>query len=212
MTIKLTPLDLNYILVQIQMAEAGQVPVNPLLAFGLRQVAGTNNNIAPGQTNFGASGQVFPTLTDQMFQKAGSPRPASRRRHVLCADQRDRHRRRAAHDQPSGRQPERRGGRGRGRHPRHRRRHVRERQSRRVHLAAAGAQLPRPGLSELHAARRGRHLRHRGRHRHDLRRARRHYGHRRRHHHVRQPGDADEGLRQQPDRPRPGRRACSSPT
>ncbi len=52
------------------MAEAGQVPVNPLLAFGLRQVAGTNNNVVPGQANFGASGQVFPSLTDQMFQKA----------------------------------------------------------------------------------------------------------------------------------------------
>ena len=70
MTIKLTRLDLDYILTQIQMAEAGQVPVNPLLAFGLRQVAGTNNNIAPGQTNFGASGQIFPTLTDQMFRSA----------------------------------------------------------------------------------------------------------------------------------------------
>src|ERR1700732_2630376 len=70
MTIKLTRLDLDYILSQIEMAEAGQVPVNPLLAFGLREVAGTNNNIAAGQTKFGASDQVFPALTDQMFQKA----------------------------------------------------------------------------------------------------------------------------------------------
>ena len=70
MTIKLTRLDLDYILTQIEMAEAGQVPVNPLLAFGLREVAGTNNNLAPGQTTFGASDLVFPTLTDPMFQKA----------------------------------------------------------------------------------------------------------------------------------------------
>ena len=32
MTIKLTRLDLDYILTQIQMAEAGQVPINPLLS------------------------------------------------------------------------------------------------------------------------------------------------------------------------------------
>ena len=45
MTIKLTKLDLDYILTQIEMAEAGQQPVNPLLSFGLREIAGTNNNL-----------------------------------------------------------------------------------------------------------------------------------------------------------------------
>ena len=85
MTIKLTRLDLDYILTQIQMAEAGQLPVNPLLSFGLREVAGTNNNLAPGQSTFGASDVVFPTLTDPMFQTA-------QLRHQLCADQRARHR------------------------------------------------------------------------------------------------------------------------
>ena len=38
--VKLTRLDLDYILQQIQMAEDGQVPVNPLLSFGLRTGAG----------------------------------------------------------------------------------------------------------------------------------------------------------------------------
>ena len=70
MTIKLTRLDLDYILTQIQMAEAGQVPVNGQLSFGLRQVAGTNNNLAPGQSTFGSSDVVFPTLTDPLFQNA----------------------------------------------------------------------------------------------------------------------------------------------
>src|ERR1700760_4704574 len=70
MTIKLTRLDLGYILTQIEMSEAGQVPVNPLLSFGLREVAGTNNNLAAGQSTFGAADVVFPTLTDPLFQNA----------------------------------------------------------------------------------------------------------------------------------------------
>ncbi len=70
MTIKITRLDLDYILTQIQMAEAGQPPINPLLSFGLREVAGTNNNGVPGQSTFGSSGQVFPTVTDPLFQNA----------------------------------------------------------------------------------------------------------------------------------------------
>ncbi len=77
MTIKLTRLDLDFILTQIQMAEAGQPPINPLLSFGLREVAGTNNNGVPGQSTFGASGQVFPTLTDQLFQTAQSFGPGA---------------------------------------------------------------------------------------------------------------------------------------
>ena len=70
MAVKFTVLDLNYILVQIKMAEAGQPPVNPLLSFGLREVAGTDNNLVPGQTTFGSTDQVFPTLTDPLYQTA----------------------------------------------------------------------------------------------------------------------------------------------
>src|SRR3954447_11391043 len=72
MTIKITRLDLDYILTQIERAEAGQLPVNPLLSFGLREVAGTNNNLAPGQSTFGSSDVLFPTITDPMFQNAQS--------------------------------------------------------------------------------------------------------------------------------------------
>ena len=70
MAVKFTVLDLNYILTQIKMAEAGQPPVNPLLSFGLRTVSGTGNNLVPGQTNFGSTDQTFPTITDPLFQKA----------------------------------------------------------------------------------------------------------------------------------------------
>ena len=48
MTVKLTKLDLNYILAQIDLSFAGQEPANPILSFGLRQIAGTNNNLAAG--------------------------------------------------------------------------------------------------------------------------------------------------------------------
>ena len=72
MAIKLTRLDLDYILAQIQMAEAGQEPVNALLSFGLREVAGTNNNLSAGGANFGAAMQTFPTITDPIFQNAQS--------------------------------------------------------------------------------------------------------------------------------------------
>ena len=72
MTIKLTRLDLDYILTQIQMAEAGQDPVNALLSFGLREVAGTNNNLSAGGSTFGSSLQPFPTITDPIFQNAQS--------------------------------------------------------------------------------------------------------------------------------------------
>ena len=70
MAVKFTVLDLNYILTQIKMAEAGQPPVNPLLSFGLRTVSGTGNNLVPGQTNFGATDQTFPTITDPLLQNA----------------------------------------------------------------------------------------------------------------------------------------------
>src|SRR3978361_8915 len=70
MALKFTKLDLNFILTQIQMAEAGQPPVNPLLSFGLREVAGTNNNGVIGQSPFGASGRVFPTMPTPILQNA----------------------------------------------------------------------------------------------------------------------------------------------
>src|SRR5689334_4502262 len=50
------------------MAEAGQPPVNPHLAFGLREVSGTNNNAVPDQGTFGSADQAFPTATTQYFQ------------------------------------------------------------------------------------------------------------------------------------------------
>src|SRR5262245_23470693 len=60
--------DLEFILTQIKMAEAGQPPVNPHLPFGLREVAGTNNSVVPGQEDFGSSGQPFPRVTDPYFR------------------------------------------------------------------------------------------------------------------------------------------------
>ena len=60
--------DLEFILRQILMAEAGQPPVNPFLAFGLREVAGTNNSTVPGQAAFGSADLPFPQLTDQIFR------------------------------------------------------------------------------------------------------------------------------------------------
>ena len=70
MAVKLTPLDLNYILVQIKMAEAAQPPVNPLLSFGLRTVSGVKNNLVQGQSTFGATDQAFPTIADPLLQPA----------------------------------------------------------------------------------------------------------------------------------------------
>ena len=100
MTIKLTRLDLDYILTQIQMAEAGQVPINPLLSFGLRQVNGINNNLTAGR---GHLRLVVPALPDTDH----SADPERTVRHVLFSDQRPGRRLAAAHDQPAGRQPER---------------------------------------------------------------------------------------------------------
>ena len=60
--------DLEFVLQQILMAEAGQPPVSPHLAFGLREVSGTNNNSVPGQGTFGAADEVFPRVTDSFFR------------------------------------------------------------------------------------------------------------------------------------------------
>src|SRR5471030_660036 len=70
MTVKLTKLDLDYILAQIDLSFAGQFPANPILSFGLREIAGTNNNLAARQSTFGSSNVLFPTLTDPVFQAA----------------------------------------------------------------------------------------------------------------------------------------------
>ena len=65
--------DLDFILKQILMAEAGQPPVNAHLAFGLRELAGTNNNLATGQgaptSTFGSADQSMPLFApnDQIF-------------------------------------------------------------------------------------------------------------------------------------------------
>ena len=67
--------DLEFILAQIKIAEAhaaGQdltslIP-NPFLPWGLRTVDGSLNNLLPGQAQFGAAGNVFPSLLDQNFR------------------------------------------------------------------------------------------------------------------------------------------------
>ena len=60
--------DLEFVLRQILQAEAGQPPVSPHLAFGLREVAGTDNNSVPGQETFGAADEVFPRVTEPLFR------------------------------------------------------------------------------------------------------------------------------------------------
>jgi VCBS repeat-containing protein len=62
--------DLEYILTQIKMAETNTPPVSPHLAFGLREVAGTNNNTVPGQSAFGSSDLTFTRIGDSVFQVA----------------------------------------------------------------------------------------------------------------------------------------------
>jgi Animal haem peroxidase len=60
--------DLEFILTQIKMAETGTPPLSPHLAFGLREVAGTNNSAVTAQGTFGSADQTFPTATQQYFQ------------------------------------------------------------------------------------------------------------------------------------------------
>jgi len=65
--------DLDFILKQIEMAEAGQPPVSPHLAFGLRELLGTDNNTQTGiggpTSTFGAADQSMPLFApdDQIF-------------------------------------------------------------------------------------------------------------------------------------------------
>jgi len=66
MAVSFDRVDLDFILKQILMAEAGQPPVNPHLAFGLRELAGTNNNLSTGlgatapTSTFGSADQSMP--------------------------------------------------------------------------------------------------------------------------------------------------------
>src|SRR5215831_12879208 len=66
--IRFTRLDLEFVLAQILQEEAGQPPLNPDLPFGLREVAGTDNNTVPGQSTFGSADQIFPRVTTPVFQ------------------------------------------------------------------------------------------------------------------------------------------------
>ncbi len=56
--------DLDFILAQIKIAEADAEGINLVpnseLPWGLRRVDGSNNNLTPGQENYGAADQVFP--------------------------------------------------------------------------------------------------------------------------------------------------------
>ncbi|HBX53801.1 MAG TPA: heme peroxidase [Pseudomonas sp.] len=74
--------DLQFILDQIIIAErhvAGEslydlVP-NARLAFGLRTVDGSFNNLEQGQSHFGAADQPFPLLLDQVFRNENDEAP-----------------------------------------------------------------------------------------------------------------------------------------
>ena len=68
MAVKFTRSDLEFILEQIKFAENNQPPVSPHLAYGLREVAGTDNNSVPGQGTFGSADQLFPHTTDSLFR------------------------------------------------------------------------------------------------------------------------------------------------
>jgi Ca2+-binding RTX toxin-like protein len=75
---KLIKHDLEFILTQIQLAEAhtnGGDPLallndNPLLPYGLRTVAGTYNNVVPGQELFGSADRAMPTTLPQVWRTA----------------------------------------------------------------------------------------------------------------------------------------------
>ena len=67
--------DLDFILKQILIAEADSrgedlstfIP-DTTLPWGLRRVDGSNNNLRPGQENFGSADQPFPSLLPQQFR------------------------------------------------------------------------------------------------------------------------------------------------
>jgi hypothetical protein len=67
--------DLDFILAQIKIAEAdargeqllGTYIPNSELPWGLRRVDGSNNNLLPGQGDFGSANQPFPTAVEPNF-------------------------------------------------------------------------------------------------------------------------------------------------
>ena len=70
--------DLQFILDQVKIAErhaAGEdltdILPNSRVAFGLRTVDGSFNNLVPGQEQFGAADENFPLLLDQIFRNEG---------------------------------------------------------------------------------------------------------------------------------------------
>jgi Ca2+-binding RTX toxin-like protein len=75
---KLVKHDLEFILQQIQLAEAhtagadplAQLNGNPLLPYGLRTVEGTFNNLVPGQEAFGAADRPMPNVLRQQWRQA----------------------------------------------------------------------------------------------------------------------------------------------
>jgi Ca2+-binding RTX toxin-like protein len=69
--------DLEFILEQIRISEAHaagtpleQLVANPTLPFGLRTVDGSYNNLVHGQSEFGASDNLFPRTTEPVFRPA----------------------------------------------------------------------------------------------------------------------------------------------
>lgn len=74
MAVKLNLNDIQFILDQIKIAEAhsagtplDQLIGSPLLPHGLRTVDGSFNNFGAGREKWGASGELFPGLTDPSF-------------------------------------------------------------------------------------------------------------------------------------------------
>ena len=71
--------DLDFILAQIKIAEAdargepllGTYIPNSELPWGLRRVDGSNNNLTPGQSGYGAADQPFPNAVDPVFINEG---------------------------------------------------------------------------------------------------------------------------------------------
>ena len=192
--VKLTRLDLDYILQQIQMAEDGQTPVNPLLSFGLRTVQGIDNNLSAGGALFGSAFQAFPALTDQMFRPAQfGTNYAQTSGFVVDLQPRTISLLIAAQNAVAG--PGADGVVG-----------TPDDTFVSGNAAAFAAQqralgLLGPGYQKHDAARSRWHLRHGGRQADAVRRPRRGDGHNGRHLHVRQPSYADQGLQQQFDDP-----------
>ena len=89
--IEITQQDLEFIIAQIAIAEAHADGSSPLCSapnrltnalacvnsianenwpWGLRQVDGKNNNLFPGQANYGSADQLFPRLTTPVYKQA----------------------------------------------------------------------------------------------------------------------------------------------